>query len=51
MLARFTFSVIILKYGEESWVLSQNDQCGNGKHLDVEDLLYIYLFINTYIYI
>ena len=51
MLARFTFSVIILKYGEESWVLSQNDQCGNGKHLGVEDLLYIYLFINTYIYI
>ena len=42
MSARFTFSVIVPKYGEESWVLSQNDQCGNGKNLGVEDLLYIY---------
>ena len=45
MLARFTFSVIVPKYGVESWVLSQNDQCGNGKDLVVEDSLYIYIFI------
>ena len=32
MLARFTFSVIVLKYGEESWFLSQNDQCGIRDH-------------------
>ena len=48
MLVRFTFSVIVPKYGEESWVLSQNDQWGNGKNLGMEDL-YIYLFTNTYI--
>ena len=50
MLARFTFSVIVPKYGEENWVLSQNDQCGNGENLGVEDLLNIHLFIYTYIY-
>ena len=41
MLDILAFSIIAPKYGEESWVLSQNDQCGNGKNLGVEDLLYI----------
>ena len=48
MLARFTFSVTAPKYGEERWVFSQNNQCGNWKTFGVGDL-YTF-FICTYIY-
>ena len=48
MLARFTFSITVPTYGEERWIFSQNNQCGNGKNFRVEDL-YIYIFICTYI--
>ena len=41
MLDIFAFSITAPKYGEESWGLSQNDQCRNEKNLGVEDLLYI----------
>ena len=37
MLATFTFSNIVPKYGEERWIFSQNNQCWNGKNFGVED--------------
>ena len=48
MLARFTVSVTVTKYGEVRWSFSQNNQCGNGKNFGVEGLyIFIYLHINA----
>ena len=47
MLARFTFSVIVSKYGEARWILSHNDQCRNVKTSALKYTLYIYII---YIY-
>ena len=52
MLARFTFSVIVSKYGEARWILSHNDQCRNVKTSALRYTLYIYIYIYyMYIYI
>ena len=49
MLARFTFSVTAPKYGEERWIFSQNNQCGNGETFGVGDLYtFFYLYIHTF---
>ena len=46
MLARFTFSVTAPKYGEERWIFSQNNQCGNGKNVgDLYTFFYLYIHI------
>ena len=48
MLARFTFSITVPKYGEKKWVFSQNKQWENGKNFVVEDS---YTFVYFYIHI
>ena len=49
MLARFTFSITVPKFGEERWIFSQKNQCGIGKISAWKAC--IYLFICTYIYL
>ena len=49
MLARFTFSITVPKYGEERWIFSGNNQCGNGKNFGVGDLYtFFYLYIHKF---
>ena len=49
MLARFTFSITVPKYGEERWIFSQNNQCRNGKNFGVGDFWTFLLFVHKYI--
>ena len=47
MLARFTFSITVPKYGQERSIFTQSNQCKNGKNFGVEDLYtVVYLYIH-----
>ena len=46
MVARFTFSVCLPKYGQEKWNTSQDDRDGSGKNFGTEHI-YIYIYIHT----
>ena len=50
MLARFTFSIAVPKYGKERWIFSQSNQIGNGKNVGVEDLYILFIYLYIYIF-